>query len=1178
MTALLVIQGRSLREQITGWLEEEGIFVEAAPSVETAEEAFSGNGLIVAEIKQGGDPALGEMLAKMRASAVGAGQPHLLVITYEAGDAPSVADGTLRYPVARADFQACLEEAEQRRIWRMAAAGQQVARAEEAKARIAARGGDLGGGGVRLASADPARPASDAAASAGSAFAIMGEAAPLALALFDTEMRYLAANRLWRSSFGLEGTEVLGRCHYDLFPDLHDGWRGVYSRALAGESQRCERDKICLADGTEAWMRWEAAPWHLSDGSIGGILSSSEIVPPPERTDPLGGALLDSRAVAALWVDLEGKIVAAGKAASALFGTGLPGKSFADLAADEDTGAQFRAEFTSLYEAAADGRDVPARPPETAPMRSAEGRAVTVEWWTAPIRNASGGLSGSLKLGRERPAGAGASRSGAEPWNRFADAHPALLWRCGADGSATFVNTAWQKFFGRGLAEEQGDGWLDGVAEPDRRRVRQAVIDAAAAQRGIDLEFALAEKAGGSPAKRAALSAKPSFGESGEFAGLSGYLRELPAAAAEPTRIVLPPAPVDAGGSGENLAAVKADGGLADSGRAPGPAAGEPASVAADLHREICEMAPFGVAVIDERGRAAYVNPRFNAVLDRVLENGAEVERWLRAASPDPTYAEETVARWRDSVWRRQITRVVLLRHRDGRLRDIELRPSLLGDGRLMVAAFDVTEAQRSEERLRQSEAKFRAFFRGCGVPMALAGPDGDIQDANPALERLLGLPIIEIQRRPIDDLLAGDSAAKRDALIRRLMEGGGRFGEEDVALAGAAESPLPVRLSLSLLRNPSGSLSLAAYLFQPRDAAPGPGMADELRESQGQNRALLDAVPDLVLLVDRTGSVLDLMPSAEFPGIAYSDSLLGRSAAEILPAASGFLLSLVAEAERLGRSAERTAPVALAEGEEPCLFRLSPAGGGQFVLLVRRLGSRLGGDAGSAPLVAGDVFDAAPDGFVLADADGTVRRLSPAAADLLGIAATAAVGAPLDQALPGALGGQCAAAAGSLAAGQSGGRVARGSGRLTVRGRDRVIEFAACTAGALPSDAAGSAGSEADPGDAAPAPRPVLIQLRDATDEAERESRLENSLRRHRILLQEIHHRVKNNLQVASSLLNMQRAAAAGDAERDALFAGQLRLQSIAYAHEQLNAAQEASEIDFAAYVGALAAHICRA
>ena len=46
-----------MREQITGWLEEEGIFVEAAPSVETAEEAFAGHGLIVAEIKQGGDPA-----------------------------------------------------------------------------------------------------------------------------------------------------------------------------------------------------------------------------------------------------------------------------------------------------------------------------------------------------------------------------------------------------------------------------------------------------------------------------------------------------------------------------------------------------------------------------------------------------------------------------------------------------------------------------------------------------------------------------------------------------------------------------------------------------------------------------------------------------------------------------------------------------------------------------------------------------------------------------------------------------------------------------------------------------------------------------------------------------------------------------------------------------------------
>ncbi|MFZ4767333.1 MAG: PAS domain-containing protein, partial [Roseimicrobium sp.] len=104
---------------------------------------------------------------------------------------------------------------------------------------------------------------------------ILLENAPIAMAMFDTQMRYLLANRRWLEDFKLTQTEVTGRSQYDLFPSLHPGWRHVYERALSGQLVRSDRDAI-TQDGRPIVYRWEVRPWRHADATIGGVMISCE--------------------------------------------------------------------------------------------------------------------------------------------------------------------------------------------------------------------------------------------------------------------------------------------------------------------------------------------------------------------------------------------------------------------------------------------------------------------------------------------------------------------------------------------------------------------------------------------------------------------------------------------------------------------------------------------------------------------------------------------------------------------------------------------------------------------------------------------------------------------------------------------------------------------------------------
>lgn len=98
------------------------------------------------------------------------------------------------------------------------------------------------------------------------------EQAPTAIAMLDKNMHYIAVSKQWISDFKMEGKEVIGRSHYDAFPEIGDEWKENHKKCLNGAIDTCDGAPFVRADGSVQWIYWDVRPWYISEDNVGGLI------------------------------------------------------------------------------------------------------------------------------------------------------------------------------------------------------------------------------------------------------------------------------------------------------------------------------------------------------------------------------------------------------------------------------------------------------------------------------------------------------------------------------------------------------------------------------------------------------------------------------------------------------------------------------------------------------------------------------------------------------------------------------------------------------------------------------------------------------------------------------------------------------------------------------------------
>ncbi|MBF0530947.1 MAG: PAS domain S-box protein, partial [Deltaproteobacteria bacterium] len=579
------------------------------------------------------------------------------------------------------------------------------------------------------------------------------------------------------------------------------------------------------------------------------------------------------------------------------------------------------------------------------------------------------------------------------------------------------------------------------------------------------------------------------------------------------------------------------------------------------LFQEIFDQAEVGVAIIEsETGRFRIINQKYCDII------GYSASDIMEKTFPDIAFPVNIEGIFDDldqlvdndsgqfSMEKRYI-------HKNGQVIWVEIVVSMLKASKDMTKLFlvivhDITLRKETERALLESEEKHRLLVENAKEAIYVI-QNGVLVYVNQMCEEITGSSTAELIGTPIADF-----APIQDSQIVREHFGQLRMNtrEYDNTIFRITTSKGEIRwievnaVGITWAGRPA-MLNFAEDITKRKLAE------EKLKQSNDKLEATLEAIPDLMLEVDIEGRILTYRTSEPGSFFTPPEALLGKTARELLPAETAeIILESLEKTAVLG--SYRGAIISLDRPSGRHWFELSMAAKNRgqaeslhFIVLIREISKY---KRAEAAILASEnrfrsIFDNFPAAYQSLDEQGYIIDLNDPYCDLIGLEKNEIIGKQF----------------GDFFTEDTKHLVMEKFLKLKKQGRIDNVEYDLTRAGGETVAVRLTGRGQVNP-DTNEFIRTHCI-LHDITERKQVEKERDRLIADLRALNKEVLHRVKNNLQVLASLLNLQIRREQDPKVREAIRETQNRILSMALVHESIYRSKSLARVDLQVYLSGL-------